>query len=249
MLEYRENPPPPRLAQTIECFWTMKQEGPDGLHRVVPDGCADILFTRNGGRFTLEAVGPMTGYRDFRVPVGQLLVGARFHPGMWSSFLRVPGDRVTDRVVPLEDLWGSRAKELLNHLSAASSAEECSRLIEAAMPSIGSPDRVQRALGWLTHRQGLVSLDELAAQAGYSMRQFRRLCLEQTGLTPKFLARIVRFRHALSRIHVRPRQFAEFALDCGYYDQAHFINEFRELSGRTPSVYADGRFFQSSDAG
>lgn len=50
MAEYREIAPSPRLAQTIECFWTMNLADADPLHRVVPDGCADILFSRDGAR-------------------------------------------------------------------------------------------------------------------------------------------------------------------------------------------------------
>ena len=104
---------------------------------------------------------------------------------------------------------------------------------------------MQKALVWMTKNHGCVSIDDLAAQAGLSARQFRRLCVELTGLTPKFLARVLRFRRALQHVHAHPCAFARLALDCGYYDQAHFINEFRELSGRTPAAIADGRFFQS----
>jgi AraC-like DNA-binding protein len=249
MAEYREIPPPPRLTQAIECFWTIQQSGPAALHRVVPDGCADILFTRNGGRVSLDAVGPMTCYQDFPVRDGQLLAGVRFRPGMWTAALGIPGDRVTDEIVPLEGLWGGRAKELLDRLTGASSLEESAVLFEMAMPPIESRSRVERALAWMADHRGSFSIDEVADQAGFSARQFRRVCLEQTGLTPKFLARILRFRHALSRFRHCPGRFAEFALDCGYYDQAHLINEFRQLSGWTPSRYGDGRFFQSPEGG
>ena len=249
MAEYREIPPSPRMAQAIECFWTIRHGGPAALHRVVPDGCADILFTRNGGSVSLDAVGPMTAYRDFPMRDGQLLVGVRFHPGMGTAALSVPGDRVTDEIMPLEDLWGSRAKELLDRLAGASSLEQSARMFEAAVPSIQNSTCVERALAWMAGHRGSVSIDEVAHQAGFSARQFRRVCLEQTGLTPKFLARVLRFRHALSRVHHFPGQFAELALDCGYYDQAHFINEFRRLSGRTPSSCPDGRFFQSPECG
>ncbi len=247
MGEYREIPPPPRLAQAIECFWTIRHRGPETLHRVVPDGCADILWTKTGGTMSLEAVGPMTAWRDFPAPEGQLVMGVRFQPGMWTASLGVPGDRVTDQVVPLEDLWGPRARELADRLAGASSLEQSAGLFERMVAPIERPGRAQRALSWMAQHRGSVSIDEAAQLAGFSVRQFRRVCLAETGLTPKFLARVLRFRHALSRVHRYPSQFAGFALDCGYYDQAHLINEFRELSGRTPSAYGDGRIFQSSE--
>jgi len=62
---YRELAPPPHLARAVECIWTARQDGPASLHRVLPDGCADILFTQSSGQVTLEVVGPMTTYRDF----------------------------------------------------------------------------------------------------------------------------------------------------------------------------------------
>jgi AraC-like DNA-binding protein len=242
MGEYREIRPSPRLGQAIECFWSIRHGGPEVLHRVVPDGCADILFTRNGGNVSLDAIGPMTAYRDFPIRDGELRAGVRFRPGMWTAALGVSGDRVTDEIVALEDLWGSRARELLDRLAGTSSLERWAGLFEAAAPSIETSGRMQRAVAWMTECRGAVSVDEVASQAGFSARQFRRVCLEQTGLTPKFLARVVRFRHALARIHRDPGASAQFALDCGYYDQAHCINEFRKLSGRTPSSYGMADF-------
>lgn len=82
-------------------------------------------------------------------------------------------------------------------------------------------------------------MDELAGAASLSARQFRRVCLERTGLTPKHLARILRFRHAAQRARpARRADWATIALDCGYYDQAHLINEFREFSGLPPAEFA-----------
>jgi hypothetical protein len=194
MAAYRQIPPSPRLAQTIECFWTIQQAGPAALHRVVPDGCADLLFTRNGGSASLDAVGPMTAYRDFPVRDGESLAGVRFRPGMWTAALGVSGDRVTDEIVPLEGLWGPRPKELLDRLAGTSSLEQSAGLFEAAVPAIENPGRVERALAWMADQHGSVPIEEVADEAGFSARQFRRVCLEQTGLTPKFLAETQRRR-------------------------------------------------------
>src|SRR5689334_4517613 len=104
MVEYREIAPQPRLARTVECFWTMEALDAEPCHRVLPDGCADIIFTRDPDTAAIGAVGPMTQYRDFALPAGRILIGVRFHPGMWTAHLGVAGDRITDETMPLDEL-------------------------------------------------------------------------------------------------------------------------------------------------
>jgi len=239
---YREVAPPPELAASVECFWIGRQDGAVAHSRVLPDGCADILFTRDGRQSRLDVVGPMTRFADYTLAAGRMLVGVRFRPGAWRGHFGVPGDRITDRVLPLEDLWGRRANRLLERLADAQSAEECVRLLS---PPPAAPHPLQRAFAWMERSHGSIPVDDLARQCGLSPRQFRRTVLEQAGLGPKFLARVLRFRHAVSRAPAAGRDFARLALDCGYYDQAHLIRDFRQFAGQTPAVYADGRFFQS----
>lgn len=233
MPAYLELPPSPRLASAIECFWV--GEGLDGPHRVTPDGCADLLFS--GG--DLQLVGPMTAWRDFHIAPGQRQFGVRFRPGRWSRLAGAPADRLTDLLLPMGDLWGPRAARLALQLGEARTTAEAIQVVESAMPTPADPSPIERALAWMEQRRGAVSMDELAAHANLSPRQLRRVCLERTGLTPKFLARVLRFRHALVRLaSPRPAALVDVALDCGYYDQSHFIHEFREFSGRTPAAPA-----------
>ena len=223
----------------------MRHRGPDAIHRVVPDACADILFTLHGSDAKLEVVGAMTAWRDYPLREGDRMAGVRFHPGMGRAAVGLPGDRVTDAIVPLGQVWGSRSRVLLERLANTSAEvwpsvfESCSRVAEDLSP-------IQKALAWMVERRGMVSIDDLAVQSGFSVRQFRRVCLEQAGLTPKFLARVLRFRHALALIGRHRGQFADLALACGYYDQAHLIRDFREFSGRTPASYGMADFSNRS---
>jgi len=232
MPDYREIAPSPRLAASVECFWSGRF---DGTHRVLPDGCADILLTQSRGTASLAAIGAMTGYRDIGAEPGQTFFGVRFRPGCWAGRLGMPADRITDLTLPLELVWGRRSGELLERLASAGSDERRAAIFESLFDSPPAPSPVQRAIRWMEQRHGAVSLDEAADQCALSVRQFRRLCLAETGLTPKFLARVMRFRHAVARLATVPA--ADLALDCGYYDQSHLINEFRELSGRPPAAY------------
>jgi AraC-like DNA-binding protein len=237
-MQYREIEPPPSLASRVECFWTSRTEAGQ-LHRVLPDGCADILLTRSGGRVALEAVGPMTRYRDHSAAPGQFYFGIRFRPGMWHDVLAVPAGTIVDTILPLEDLWGSRARHLADPLGEAASAEACVRIVQSILPCAPSAGPLERSIAFLERTRGGASIDELASHAGMSSRQFRRVCLDKTGLSPKFLARVLRFRHAVSRMAPQSED-AEVALDCGYYDQAHLIRDFREFAGRPPGALKRG---------
>jgi len=198
MGEYREMAPPGWLADAVACFWAM-QSPTAFIHRVPPDGCADIIYTRAAGGARLEAVGAMTTYDDFEMPPDLFITGVRFRPGMWTDQIGAPAESMTDEIVPLEHVWGSRARRLFERLQDAPTAEACSALLAAELRTPIARTPVQRAIGFMERRQGRASLDDVAQQAGLSARQFRRDCLKLTGLSPKLLARVLRFRAASSR--------------------------------------------------
>lgn len=238
MPDYGELAAPPRVADSVQCFWTMRHSSAAPyVHRVVPDSCADILLTRGAGNPTLTVVGAMTKYVDFTLTRGQFCFGVRFRPGMWAAHFGLPGDTITDMVLPLEDLWGARARGLLARMIEAKSPSDCAAVLAA---NLRLPERltpVQQAIAWMERSHGLVLLDEAARYCGLSSRQFRRLVLKETGLSPKFLARVLRFRHALSLVSEQAGEHAGLAADCDYTDQSHFIAEFRQFTGKTPAAY------------
>jgi AraC-like DNA-binding protein len=111
---------------------------------------------------------------------------------MARPFLSARPAELTDKIVPLEDLWGRRARELERRLED----EVDARHIAAALAAPPSPDPLKRAFETIVEAHGAVDLDWIAEQAGMSARQFRRRCFEESGLAPKQLCRILRFRHA-----------------------------------------------------
>jgi len=157
---------------------------------------------------------------------------------MSSAFLRVPGHQLTDRSIALEDVWGALGRHLSQQIAEAKSTRRRIALIEQSLRDPGETGVVQWICPLIVARSGRVNIDKLAFQAGLSSRQLRRIFFEQTGLTPKHFCRVIRFRHSLSFLTSSKRgEWAQVALECGYYDQAHFDNEFRELSGYSPSQF------------
>ncbi len=236
MLEYFEIPPPPALADTVECFWVSKQSScAPYVQLVCPDGCADLLFTRDCDGSTLHFVGPMTTFARFTIPSGQLSVAVRFHPGCWTHLVRTDADLLTDCILPFESFLPEQGRRLREQLINEFEPLRMAHTI-AAVIKPGPRCRVSSALSHLQRTSQYVGLDQLALQAGLSTRQLRRQVRELTGLSPKLLARILRFRRAAMRLHTGRESHAAIAADSGYFDQSHFIAEYRHFTGQTPAA-------------
>lgn len=229
---YYERPPSPRLAPYVECYWFGESPHARPGRVILPDGCVDILFERRSAELT--AVGLMTRPGVVDIAANSAHFGVRFRPAMASAFLEAAPE-LTDRIEPLEKLWGARARRLREPLADARTDED----LIAAMERVLAPREIPRleALRTLALPPG-----HAAACAGISPRHLRRVTLEAAGVPPKYLRRILRFRAAAGAVRAlrTPPNWAHFAAGHGYYDQAHFIREFREFAGATP-----GRFLQS----
>ncbi len=99
------------------------------------------------------------------------------------------------------------------------------------------------AVNQLVRRHGQLSIGTLAEETGWSHRHLVRQFTEEIGLTPKVLARVLRFGQAADRLaHTTGGHLADIAADCGYYNQAHFTRDFRAFAGVTPTELLASRF-------
>jgi AraC-like DNA-binding protein len=237
---YQEFSPSPKFAAHVECFWMHRSDGPVRNFHVFPDGCSDIIFEQPARDYGgLAIVGTMTRTQAFDIPAGHSTFGVRFRPGMAARLARVPGSVALDQSIPLGDAWKPAVvRELLDQLGGSSSLRDMIARFEASLAEPAPLDPVEKSLAWLAECRGQVSIDALADAASLSPRQFRRTCLDRTGLSPKHLARVLRFRNAAQYAGKQRRDWADVALECGYYDQAHLINEFKELAGVSPTQFS-----------
>jgi AraC-like DNA-binding protein len=205
---------------------------------VPPDGCLDIVYSRSAG---LRAVGAMTVEQRFESPTPEWHCGVRFRPGMAREFLRVSSAELTDLAVPVADILGRSAAQLERRLQDQEAPADCAgQLMKWLTVPQNQPNPAQRAIGAIATAHGLVDLDEIASEARLSARQFRRRCLDESGVTPKHLCRILRFRRAYNEAFANP-DWADIAVLSGYFDQAHLIRDFREFTGRTPMAVFSNR--------
>jgi AraC-like DNA-binding protein len=182
------------------------------------------------------------------------------------SLLGVPMHELADRVVPVDAIVDRFAQEVGNRLASAQSWPERLAVVDRAVnAAVAAGPRAYPEIDWaareLARRRGRGNVGDLAGAVGWSGRHFNARFREQVGATPKFVARLMRFEHAVELLMATnpsgARSLTDIALQCGYYDQAHLNNDFREFAGRTPSEYVAGelrsgesevRFFQDAAA-
>jgi AraC-like DNA-binding protein len=239
------------LARYVAEIFAITRE-PRREHVGLPQGYADIVFrgfSDERGRLSggdLHAVGAQP--YAFRVPATNVAVTVvvRFHPGAAYPFFGVPMQELTDKVFPLEDLWRAAGRELFEQLIETSDANRWLALIELALQSrlrqIPAEPPAARtaalAARAMSRSPAIPNIRSVANEIGVSERQLRRQFHDAVGLGPKTYARILRFERVMhaARVAEAP-DWAELAIEAGYYDQAHLIAEAHSLAGMTPPAF------------
>lgn len=169
------------------------------------------------------------------------ILGIRFRPGGAYPFFSFPQHELVDRIVSLDSLWGNLAQEIEERTAMAVGADEKVMVIEAILASklcTKSNASLEAAIEEILAADGLISIEEVSEDIGMTRRNLERQFKQFVGLSPKLFARIVRFQRIFKTLESSSiDEWTSLALECGYYDQAHFIREFREFSGRNPSSY------------
>ncbi len=166
-----------------------------------------------------------------------------FKKGRAYPFVQMPLDELTDSVVDGDLVL---TKEIMNMREIILSLSETSQKFVYAeqhlLKQFGSrldPNPfVDFAVDKIIHAPNQFTMATLSRKVGYSQKHFIQMFRENVGVTPKAFLRIVRFQRAIQEIEASKRiNWSSMALDCGYYDQAHFINDFKDFSGFTPQQY------------
>jgi AraC-like DNA-binding protein len=246
------------LSEIVELFWysahdpAARRAAP--REAILPDGCAHLvinlsenrigLYERiNTTRLTKLGGGIFSGPRSFPyaiVPGAAAVIGVAFRPGGVVRLLADPTEEFRDTQVPLKFMTGG--DELRDRLISAPTVTARFLLLENFLLRQLQQSRalhrvVRYALNAFEQTPSL-SVGAVLKQVGLSERRFSRIFSEQVGLTPKLLQRVRRFQRTMNSLPAHADiDWAETAFANGYYDQAHFINDFRAFTSVTPSDF------------
>ena len=177
------------------------------------------------------------------------LIGIVFEPGGFPAFASDAADRFSNRSVDLEDVWGLQVRSLRDRLREIPSPQARLKCFEAFLchsfkPRLFKPRPIPHcavafALERFAHAPSIITVRDVARSTGWSERRFSQVFREEIGLTPKVWCRLRRFQRAVHQLHTGVDvPWSELALNCGFYDQSHFANEFRAFSGVDITTYS-----------
>lgn len=255
---YRHVPTPP-LSEFVELLWLYEgYQQPHKKERLLPDGSMELVVNLNEdltrvydpqdtGKFdTLRGAvvaGPHSEFFVIDTAEQHTVAGVHFKPGGAFPFLGLPASELRNAMVSLEDLWGTLAGQLRERLLQAGTPRAKFWILEQTLLARAAP-RFERhpavafALNQFHDVPHTRTVADVTGQIGLSAKRFIQVFHEQVGLTPKVFCRIRRFQRALRMTRKgQPVAWAALAAECGYFDQAHFIHDFRAFSGINPSTY------------
>jgi AraC-like DNA-binding protein len=252
---YLEQVPSPALRPWVHSLWYCHAPNmPAGRQRVLPNGCMQIILNLSGDHLAdcgedgtahkkhsrAILVGVRDRYQIVDTADMQETAGVVIRPGGFTGLFRERADLLFQRVIALEDIW--HEPFLFEHLGQARTPPQKLACLDKLLTGLAGKksqrsQTADHALYLLRVKR--LSITECARTIDVSERWLSQLFREEVGVSPKLWARIHRFQAATHALHAGVDiSWAALALDCGYYDQSHFANDFRAFSGLDASAYS-----------
>jgi AraC-like DNA-binding protein len=220
------------LAHLVERHWVVEWDLREPFtQEIVTHPSVNLVLEPAGGMIH----GVFTGRFRRELTGAGHVVATKFRPGGFHPFHPVSAHTLTDRAIPVGDVFAPFALE--------GDEQEKIAAIEAGLRAHGAEDDprvgeiVELHAAMLADPQ-ITRVEHLCAHAGYSKRTLQRLFREYVGVTPKWVLQRIRLHEAAERMAGGEGDWAGLAVELGYFDQAHFIKAFKAVIGRSPAEYA-----------
>ncbi len=255
---YQKIPPPDHLKPFVECFfiWECTLLQPLQVESP-PSGFCSMVFNY-GARYRVRLMktaestlapqvfltGQSTCSYELTLTENVGMAGIVFRPAGLKTLFNLPLPELTDERIDLtEILKGKEIHKLADKISASVTARERVQLLMQflnirLLRNECRFDYIDFAANRIVNAHGVVPIKDLTSDIWMSRRQFERKFFEKVGLSPKYYARIRRMGYLCSLMAGKRKvNWQSLLFECGYYDQAHFIKDFTEFLGRTPTEY------------
>ena len=259
-MNYQTYKPSEELSALVQCYWTLEvpAEYSSEKQRIVPDGCIEMAFILGGDikRFTSETdfilqprsmVLGQTIEPFYIQPTGCVNTFAiRFYPYGFANFVTTPIKNLANKETPIAELFEqSTADELEKKVIHATNTQQRIEIVETFLLNKLNEKNtidniVKSTIDALLATGGSSPINAILKEDLSKRRQLERKFLKQIGISPKQLGKVVRLQTALKMLlNQKTETLTQIAYESEYYDQNHFIKDFKEFTGTTPKEFLE----------
>ncbi len=254
-MNYSYYTPEEPLSSFVKCFWLLNSSScseEQNCNIILPTGCIELVFyygdVNSNKRKNSKSYGVVAGQRTSRTEIFPScysgLISAMLRPEAAGLILGDSAYYFSGSYVDAESVFGSETSTLYDKLSEAKTDSARFIFVESFLKTRIKKTgkvlnkRIVEGINQLSRIDKNMRIDTLAEILNLSKRQMERVFLSEVGLAPKNFARVLRFQKVFAVRNRKPYvSLTELAYECGFSDQAHFINDFKSLSGFTPKEY------------
>jgi len=242
------------LNRIIDCYWIVEnEETTPRTQKIIPDGFCEIIFhykdpyriCLNGG-WELQTqsllAGQLRQYFFLENTGASGMIGIKLQPTALTHLFQLDMHTLTGQVANLPAVLGKRLAPLEQTLRGTSDHEKMIQILDdhftrLAADITDTPSAVDEAINLIFAQKGMITVGDITARLHVSERHLERLFAKYIGLSPKFYARIIRFSAIFQLIQQENPGWIALACEAGFYDQSHFIRNFKAFTGEDPSQY------------
>jgi AraC-like DNA-binding protein len=251
---FKKTEPSLELKGLIDCYWVIESEDQTPIkQKIIPDGFPELIF-HYGDAYHIR-IGKNWELQSNALVAGQIkkhfclensgrsgVFGIKLMPAALTHLFGLFMNEVTDKVVPIEQLNIDPLKSLVTGIKNCQSYEEMIAVAEKALQNRLKEVRIKdqvvdKIITSIFIRNGNITISEIEKEFFITERQLQRLFQKYIGLSPKFYSRIIRFNHIFQLAKEKNLSWLEVTHLSGYFDQSHFIRDFKEFTGEEPSSY------------
>lgn len=246
------------LSQYVKQYWAIEDclpKGSEHIQRVVPNGLMELMFYLGDKPKALDEnkhlsensilSGLQKSYYDIVVSGKLSLFSISFQPYGAKLFFNIPSNEFYDQNIPFKYLLKDKADELEFELYKSVTFEEKIYIVEKFLINQLQKrnkeyeiKRIMNSVALINQSKGVIDIETLSSSVCLCRKQYERTFAEYIGSSPRQFLRTVRFQNTLQeKQRNKSIQLTELAYTCGYYDQSHMINDYKLLSGKTPTQY------------
>ena len=256
---FNEIAPGNKLKPFIKCLYFYQSDSAVDYDDIVfPSGNMEVIFNLGSGNWQAKrdndyyTTPPVEFWGQITKPLAiksigrNTMFGVRFYPHTAAYFFNEKLSEFNNEVVNAADIFGPSLKQLHERLLEAPGMEMRVRLAEDYFAdrlhlSEKRHHKLKLVGGFinsLVNEAGTSRITDISARNRISSRYLNMLITEYTGLQPKLVTKINRFQHSLALVNSSTQNFTSIAFEAGYFDQSHFIREFKSFTGITPNTFA-----------